>query len=56
VIAPLAIAGVTALLFGVAAIWLFVRLLQSRGFHYFAYYTWAAGFAVFAGLAITAAR
>jgi undecaprenyl-diphosphatase len=56
VIAPLAIAVVSALVFGVAAIWLFVRLLQSRGFHYFAYYTWAAGFAVFAGLAITAAR
>jgi undecaprenyl-diphosphatase len=56
VIAPLAIAAVSALVFGIAAIWLFVRLLQSRGFHYFAYYTWAAGFAVFAGLAITAAR
>ncbi len=56
VIGPLAIAGASALVFGVAAIWLFVRLLQSRGFHYFAYYTWALGFAVFAGLALTAAR
>jgi len=55
-IAPLAIAGASALIFGIAAIWLFVRLLQSRGFHYFAYYTWALGFAVFAGLALTAAR
>ena len=56
VIAPLAIAGASALVFGIAAIWLFVRLLQSRGFHYFAYYTWALGFAVFAGLALTAVR
>ena len=33
---------------GVAAIWLFVRLLQTRGFHRFAYYTWAVG-ALFLG-------
>jgi undecaprenyl-diphosphatase len=55
-VAPLAIAGVTALFFGVAAIWLFVRLLRSRGFHYFAYYTWAAGFTVLIGLAVAAGR
>lgn len=56
VIAPLAIAGVSALVFGIAAIWLFVRLLQTRGFHYFAYYTWALGFAVLIGLAIAGGR
>jgi undecaprenyl-diphosphatase len=55
-IAPLLIAGVAALVFGVAAIWIFVRLLQTRGFHYFAYYTWALGFAVLAGLAIAGSR
>jgi undecaprenyl-diphosphatase len=33
----------TALVAGLAAIWLFVRLLRTRGFHRFAYYTWAAG-------------
>ncbi len=46
VLAPLAIAGASALVFGIAAIWLFVRLLQTRGFHYFAYYVWALGLAV----------
>jgi undecaprenyl pyrophosphate phosphatase UppP len=33
---------------GVAAIWLFVRLLRTQGFHAFAYYTWAVG-ALFLG-------
>ena len=33
---------------GVAAIWFFVRLLQTRGFYRFAYYTWLAG-ALFLG-------
>jgi undecaprenyl-diphosphatase len=56
VIAPLAIAGAAALIFGVGAIWIFVRLLQTRGFHYFAYYTWALGLAVFVGLAIAGGR
>ncbi len=55
-IAPLAIAFASALVCGVAAIWIFVRLLQTRGFHYFAYYTWALGLAVFAGLAIAGSR
>jgi undecaprenyl-diphosphatase len=32
-----------ALVAGIAAIWLFVRLLGSHGFHRFAYYTWALG-------------
>ncbi|MCH7645455.1 MAG: undecaprenyl-diphosphate phosphatase [Myxococcales bacterium] len=52
VIAPLVIASASAMVFGVAAIWIFVRLLRTRGFHYFAYYTWAVGLAVFAGLAV----
>jgi undecaprenyl-diphosphatase len=56
VIAPLAIAGASALVFGVAAIWIFVRLLQTRGFHYFAYYTWALGFVVLVGLAMAGGR
>ncbi len=42
-IAPIAFGFVAALVSGVAAIWLFVRLLKSSGFHYFAYYTWPAG-------------
>jgi undecaprenyl-diphosphatase len=55
-VAPLLIAGAAALVFGIVAIWIFVRLLQTRGFHYFAYYAWALGLAVFAGLAITGGR
>jgi undecaprenyl pyrophosphate phosphatase UppP len=55
-IAPLLIAGASALVFGVAAIWIFVRLLQTRGFHYFAYYTWALGFVVLVGLAMAGGR
>ena len=55
-IAPLAIACASALVCGVAAIWLFLRLLQTCAFHYFAYYTWAIGFAVFVGLAIAGGR
>lgn len=45
-IVPLAVAGGAAFVFGVAAIWLFIRLLKTRGFHYFAYYTAAAGITV----------
>ncbi len=38
------LAGATvAFVSGIAAIWLFVRLLRSRGFHRFAYYAWALG-------------
>jgi undecaprenyl-diphosphatase len=40
---PLAVGGVAAGISGVAAIWLFVRLLRTQGFHHFAYYTWAVG-------------
>jgi undecaprenyl-diphosphatase len=42
-VSPLLVGGVAALVAGVAAIWLFVRLLQTRGFYRFAYYTWAVG-------------
>jgi undecaprenyl-diphosphatase len=45
-IAPLALAGVTAFGSGLVAIWLFIRLLKTRGFQYFVYYTAAAGIAV----------
>jgi len=47
---PLAVGAVAALVSGVAAIWLFVRLLRTRGFHYFAFYTWIAGALVLAFL------
>ncbi len=40
---PIALGMLAALISGIAAIWLFVRLLQSSGFHYFAYYTWPVG-------------
>ncbi len=35
--------GAVAFVSGIAAIWLFVRLLRSQGFHRFAYYAWAVG-------------
>jgi undecaprenyl-diphosphatase len=35
--------ALVALVAGVAAIWLFVRLLRTQGFHRFAYYTWVVG-------------
>jgi len=44
--------GLSALLMGIAAIWLFVRLLRTREFHRFAYYTWAAGLAFLVWLAL----
>lgn len=49
---PLAVGASAALVSGVAAIWLFVRLLRSRGFHYFAFYAWAVGAASLAWLAL----
>jgi undecaprenyl-diphosphatase len=52
---PLVAAASAALVAGVAAIALFVRLLQTRGFHRFAYYTWAAGALFLAWLAFGAA-
>jgi len=39
----LLLGGAAALLSGIAAIWMFLRLLRSRAFHRFAYYTWTAG-------------
>jgi len=42
-IVPIACGFGAALVSGIAAIWLFVRLLRTRGFHYFAYYTWPVG-------------
>ena len=42
-LAPLAVAGCVAMVSGIAAIWLFVRLLRTRGFYRFAYYAWGAG-------------
>lgn len=39
-------AGAAALVSGVAAIWLFVRLLRGQTFYRFAYYTWFAGGAI----------
>ena len=45
---PLVLGGVAALVSGIAAIWAFVRLLDSRGFHRFAYYTWAVGAGILA--------
>jgi len=42
-LASLGVGGAAALLSGVAALWLFLRLLRSRGFHHFAWYCWAAG-------------
>ena len=37
------IGGAAALVSGVAAIWIFVRLLRAGGFHNFALYCWLAG-------------
>jgi len=39
----LLLGGAAAFVSGIAAIWLFVKLLRSRGFYRFAYYTWALG-------------
>ncbi|MCG8591422.1 MAG: undecaprenyl-diphosphate phosphatase [Proteobacteria bacterium] len=48
----LAVGAAAALVFGIAAIWLFVRLLRSQRFHFFAFYTWAVGAAFLAWLAL----
>jgi undecaprenyl-diphosphatase len=42
-VGTIAIGGVAALVSGVAAIWLFVRMLDRQVFHVFAYYAWAVG-------------
>jgi undecaprenyl-diphosphatase len=43
---PLGVGFAAALISGVAAIWLFVRLLRGGGFHRFAWYTWSVGLGV----------
>ncbi len=47
-VVPLMVGSAAAGVSGVAAIWLFVRLLRTQGFHHFAYYVWAAGAAFLA--------
>jgi undecaprenyl-diphosphatase len=51
-VGALAVAGAAALVSGVAAILLFVRLLRTRAFYRFAYYAWVAGAAFLAWLAL----
>ena len=48
---PMLVGCAAALVSGVAAIWTFVRLLRSRGFHYFAWYAWGVGALVLTVLA-----
>jgi undecaprenyl-diphosphatase len=48
--AALSIGAGTALVVGIAAIWLCIRLLRSGSLHWFACYTWAAGLAMLAWL------
>jgi undecaprenyl pyrophosphate phosphatase UppP len=45
------VGGVAALVSGVAAIWLFIRLLRAKVFHAFSFYAWAAGLAFLAWIA-----
>lgn len=48
----MALGGGAALVSGLAALWLFVRLLRSGSFHRFAWYAWAAGATFLAWLAL----
>ena len=48
----LLLGGAAALLSGLAAIWAFVRVLRTRAFHRFAYYTWAVGLLVLVWLVV----
>ena len=48
----LGVGGAAALVSGVFAIWLFVRMLQRQTFHFFAWYAWAAGGLFLAWLAL----
>jgi undecaprenyl-diphosphatase len=52
---PLLVGGIAAAAAGIAAIWIFVRLLRTRGFYRFAYYTWAVGAAFLVWLAVRGA-
>jgi undecaprenyl-diphosphatase len=44
--------GIAALVSGLVAIWLFIRLLRSQVFYRFSYYTWGAGALFLAWLAL----
>ena len=48
----MAVGGVAAVASGLAALWLFVRLLRSGSFHRFAWYAWGVGAAFLAYLAL----
>ena len=50
--AALALGGFAALVSGIGAIWLFVRMLRSQRLYRYAYYTWAAGGAFLVWLAL----
>ncbi|MGH0038155.1 MAG: undecaprenyl-diphosphate phosphatase [Myxococcota bacterium] len=52
-LAAISIGGAAALVSGVAAIWLFIRLLRAKIFHAFSYYAWATGLAFLAWIACT---
>ncbi len=49
----LAVGGAAALLTGVAAIWLFLRLVRAGSLHRFAFYVWPVGAAYLLWLALT---
>ena len=49
---PIGVASVAALVSGLAALWLFVRLLRKQAFYRFAYYVWPAGAAFLVWLAL----
>jgi len=51
-VVAIAVGGVVALVSGLAALWLFVRLLRGRSFHRFAWYVWPVGALVLAWSAI----
>jgi undecaprenyl pyrophosphate phosphatase UppP len=46
------VASAAALVSGLAALWLFVRLLRKQAFHRFAYYVWPISVAFLAWLAL----
>lgn len=48
----IALGSVAALVFGVLAIWLFLKLLERKSFHVFSYYTWVVGAAFLAWIAL----
>lgn len=50
----LGVGSAAALLSGLAALWLFLRLLRSRGFHRFAWYCWGVGGALLGALWLSA--